>query len=208
MDVPEKVAGLNWRDAQKLLKDLLDSEQKMRWEDGVPHIEVRRITSRFIESTLRVSSEQASLIQEGLVNEGWIRANEFTPTRRGMGLVHHVERPKLPRLAAEAIVDDVVNWAERSNTDAGARVRVRSIRLFGSLEREAAEVSDIDLFVEFSTMELGLDVQPEDISREDELLEELAGISEYISPASEMDRLIMDDVPSRQVFPRQTTVRS
>jgi hypothetical protein len=75
--------------------------------------------------------------------------------------------------------------------------------LFGSLNRGAAWVDDMDIFVEVSTMDLGDDLQPEDMEREDELFEEVASISERISPSSEIVRMTMDDVEMRQVFPQE-----
>ncbi len=83
-----------------------------------------------------------------------------------------------------------------------ARVKVKPIHVYGSLERGADEVGDIDLFVEFTTLDLGMDLQPEDEEIEDELLKELTGISDYLSLSSYLDRMMMDDVPKRQIFPR------
>jgi hypothetical protein len=80
-------------------------------------------------------------------------------------------------------------------------VRSRTIDLFGSLQRGAAEVGDINLFVVITTMDLGMDLQPKDQEREDELAEELMFISEYISPSSELDQMCMG-VPSTRIFPR------
>lgn len=119
-----------------------------------------------------------------------------------MALAQHVERPKLARADAEAILERVLQWAEQVNAAAGARVKIRTIELYGSLERGAPEVSDVDLFVDFTTMDLGMDVMPEDSEREDELCEELAAISDYLSPSSVFDSMLMGDVPRKQVFPR------
>lgn len=171
-------------------------------EMPVPSIEVRRITSDFIEAQLGVSSNQAQHIQAELVAEGWIEPGKFTPTRSGMALTHYVDRPKLPRADAEALLNKALEWADRTNAAADARVIVKTIHLYGSLERGADEVGDIDLFVEFTTMELGDDLQPEDMDRESELCEELSAISEYLSPSSGLDREMMSDVSMRQVFPR------
>ena len=118
-----------------------------------------------------------------------------------MALTHHVDRPKLPRAEAEVILGQVLEWADRTNAVADARVKVTAIHLYGSLERGADEVGDIDLFIEFTTMDLGEDMQPEDMERESELCEELSAISEYVSPSSALDRMMMDDVSMRQVFP-------
>jgi len=40
------------------------------------------------------------------------------------------------------------------------------------------------------------------MERQDELCEELSAISERLSPSSEFDRMMMDDVPTLLVFPR------
>ncbi|MET4258251.1 hypothetical protein ABIC09_003193 [Bradyrhizobium sp. S3.12.5] len=69
-------------------------------------------------------------------------------------------------------------------------------------ERGAEEVGDVDLFIEFTTMDLGLDLTPEDQQREWERSEELVAISEYLSPSSFIDWMLMGDVPMRQAFPR------
>jgi predicted nucleotidyltransferase len=118
-----------------------------------------------------------------------------------MGLSQHIDRPKLSRAEAEAILDRVIQWADHTNVEAGARVKVKAIHLYGSLERGADEVGDIDLFVEFTTMDLEMDLQPEDMEREEELCEELTYISDYLSPSSVLERMMMHDVPMRQVFP-------
>jgi hypothetical protein len=95
----------------------------------------------------------------------------------------------------------VLAWADGVNAEPNARVMVKSIDLFGSMQCGAVEVGDIELFVVFTTMDLGMDPQPEDLEREHELTQELVSISEYISPSSELDQ-VCRDVPSSRVFPR------
>jgi predicted nucleotidyltransferase len=90
-------------------------------------------------------------------------------------------------------------WVDQKNAVLDARVKVKTIHLYGSPERGADEVGDIDLFVEFTTLDLGMDLQPEDEEIEDELLKELTGISDYLSFPF---RMMMDDVPKRQIFPQ------
>lgn len=52
-------------------------------------------------------------------------------------------------------------------------------------------------------MDLGENVEPEDIEREDELCRELADISEYISASDEVDRAMLG-TSQRLTFPAET----
>lgn len=202
MDIPEKIAGFERRQICELFKTFTEQESDLAWEAGVPKLTVRQMTISFICDSLGLQHDHANLVQAALIDEGWIDKDKLTPTRSGMALAQHVDRPKISQAEAEAILNRVLKWAERTNATSDARVKVKTIFLFGSLNRGAAWVDDIDIFVEFTTMDLGDDLQPEDMEREDELCEELASISERISQSSEIDRMIMDDVEMRQVFPQ------
>jgi len=202
MELPKSIAGLDARLVRLMFRNFVQRDSEYIWKDGVPSIVVRKITPDLIEAELNVSANEAVEIHAKLITEGWIEPGKFTPSRKGMGLAQHIDRPKLPRTEAEAILGQVLAWADRTNADQHARVTVKSIHLFGSLERGALQVSDIDLFIEFTTMDLGLDLEPEDQEREDELCEELAAISEYLSPSSYLERMMMDDVSVRKIFPR------
>lgn len=202
MDLPEKIAGLDARRVREMFNNFLEREMEVEWKDGMPLPVVRRMTPDMIEAELHVAPVEAQRIQAELVVEDWIEPEKFTPTRKGMALAQHIDRPKLQRAEAEALLDKVLEWAERTNAVADARVKVKAIHLYGSLERGADEVGDIDRFVEFTTLDLDMDLEPEDMEREGELCEELTGISDYLSPSTGLDRLMMEDVPMRQVFPR------
>jgi predicted nucleotidyltransferase len=202
MDIPERTAGLDARRVCGMFKSFVELKNELELKDGVPVPVFRRMTPGVIMAGLHVSRSEADRIQAALVAGGWIEPDKFTPTRQGMGLAQHIDRPKLRRAEAEAILGKVIEWADHTNAEDGARVKVKTIHLYGSLERVADEVGDIDLFVEFTTMDLEMDLQPEDMEREAELSEELTGISEYVRPSSGLDRMMMDDVPMRLVFPR------
>jgi hypothetical protein len=201
MDLPGAIAGLDARRVRDVFKNLLAQERDIRFENGIPVSPARRISTEFIEAELKVSATEAVRIQQALIEEGWILPIRFIPTRQGMGLAQHVDRPKLNRAAAEAILEQVLDWADRVNAQDGARVKVRNIHLYGSLMGDASEVGDIDLFIDFTTMDLD-DLQPEDMESEDELCDQLNEISDYISPSCDLTRLMMNDVPTRKVFPR------
>jgi predicted nucleotidyltransferase len=188
-----------------MFKTLMEGETKFVWKDGVPNVVPRKVTLDLIKASLSVTDGDAQRIHTALVAEEWIEPGKFVPTRRGMALAQHIDRPHISRAAAEEILDRVLHWADSINADEDARVKLRAIYLFGSLERGEPEVGDIDLFVEFMTLDLGDNVEPKDMDRERELFEELTSISDYISPSSELDRKIMSDVPCRQVFPRPSS---
>jgi predicted nucleotidyltransferase len=202
MDLPEKIADLDARKVREMFKTFLEREIEVEWKDGLPVRNVRRMTPSLIEAELGVPPAEAELIQAKLISERYVEPEKFTPTRLGMALAQHSDRAKISRADAEAILTQVLGWADRTNAVPDARVKVKTIHLYGSLERGAAEVSDIDLFIEFTTMDLELDLTPEDQQREEELAQELVTISEYLSPSSFIDRMLMEDVPMRQVFPR------
>jgi len=202
MELPEKIAGLDARQMREMFKNFAALESEMDWNNGAPIVKTQQMTPDFIAEQLEVALGEAQRVQAALVAEDWIEPRKFTPTRKGMGLSQHVDRPKLARAEAEALLDKVLDWADRTNSAAGARVKVKTIHLYGSLVQGADEVGDVDLFVEFTTMDLGEDLQCEDMEREDELSEELTSISDYLSPSSWVDREMMHDVPMRLVFPR------
>lgn len=142
------------------------------------------MTPDFIPKQLKIAFGEAQRVQAALVAEGWIKPAKFTPTRKGMGLSQHVDRPKLARAEVEALLDKVLDWADRTNAAAGAKVKVKTTHLYGSLVQGADEVGDVDLFVDVTTMDLGEDLQCEDMERENELGEEPTSISDYVSPSS------------------------
>lgn len=201
MEIPEKVAGVETARMIELFQSFLALDPGFQFDNGELSYNPKRVSVEFVANTLSISLEEASKIQAELVTEGWIDAAKLIPTRKGMGLSQHVDRPKLSRDQADAILAEVVAWAHRVNADPEARVTVRTMHLYGSLQRREEQVGDIDLFIEFTTLDLGDDMQPEDMEREEELSEELAAISEYLSPASQFDRGLMSDVPTTLVFP-------
>jgi predicted nucleotidyltransferase len=202
MDLPEKIAGFDPRRVREMFRKFLEPNTEVEFRNGVFFQTVRRMTPDIIAAELQAPLAEAQRMQAALVTEGWLIPTQFTPTRKGMALAQHKDRPKISRVKAWEILDHVLDWADQKCSDPDARVRVKSIHLYGSLERNADEVGDIDLFVEFTTLDLGMDLQPEDQETEDELAKELGGISNYLSPSTCLDRMMMEDVPQRQIFPR------
>lgn len=201
MDIPDKIAGQDARKVRELFKTFTEQKSELDWKEGAPVLGVRQMTADAISQGLGLPQVEADRVQAALIAEGWIEQDRLVPTRKGMGLAQHIDRPKISRADAEVILGKVLQWARSTNAKADARVKVKAIHLYGSLERGADHVDDIDLFVEFTTMDLDMDFQPEDMEREDELCEELSAISDRLSPSSVFDRMSMDDVPMRQVFP-------
>ncbi|MBW9076061.1 hypothetical protein [Agrobacterium deltaense] len=202
MDLPEKVADFDSQRIVGLFKSFLDREVEFQFVDGLLVRPDRKMSAQIIIDFLHITRPEAELVLKGLIVEGYLDPEKLVPTRRGMALSQISDRPKISRAEAEEILESVLVWADHVNADADARVKLKSIHLFGSLERGQPMVGDIDLFVEFTTLDLANDLQPEDQDREDELSDELVEISEYLSPSDALQREMMSDVPMRRIFPR------
>ncbi len=186
---------------RELFKSFAELKSELRRNESVLSLAVRRMTPEYVAEFLDLPNAEASRIQSELIAEGWIHEEKLTPTRKGMGLAQHIDREKISRAEAEALVERVISWAVATNAKISARVKIKEIHLYGSLQRAAAWVDDVDLFVEFTTMDLGMDLQPEDMELEHRLCEELCAISDRLSPSTVFDRMSMHDVPTRKVFP-------
>ncbi|MVA22149.1 hypothetical protein GOZ94_24765 [Agrobacterium vitis] len=202
MDLPEKVADFDPQRIVGLFKSFLDREIEFQFGDGLPVCPGRKMSAQIIIDFLNITRPEAELVLKGLITEGYLDPEKLVPTRRGMALSQISDRPKISRAEAEEILENVLVWADHVNADADTQVKLKSIHLFGSLERGQPMVGDIDLFVEFTTLDLANDLQPEDQDREDELCDELVELSEYLSPSGDLQREMMSDVPMRQIFPR------
>ncbi|MDR6831010.1 putative nucleotidyltransferase [Bosea robiniae] len=201
MDLPEKVAGVDPLKMRDLFVAFLDSEPGYQKVYGLRVPLPRHMTVEFIGHELAVSQVDAIQIQKRLISEGWLVAEKLSPTSKGMALSQYTDRPKIARAEAKKILASVLAWAADTNKVANARVKVKAIDLFGSVQRGEPFVGDVDIFVEFTTMDLGADLEPRDMAREAELLQQLSQISEYVSPSSAFDRELMSNVPRERVFP-------
>lgn len=202
MKLPDTIAGMDARSVRDLLAALMARDTDYEWVDGLPKLIPRRVTIKLIGDSLGLSNAEAARVQRDLVAEGWID-HRHAPTTRGMALAQHHDRPPLPRAEAEAVISEVIAWAERVNAESDGRVALKTIHLFGSMLGDAPEVGDVDLFVAFTTMDHRENVEPEDIEREDELCRELADISEYVSASDEVDRAMLG-ASQRLIFPAAT----
>src|SRR4051812_48420877 len=115
MKFPEKIAWIDISKFCDLFKAFIEHESVPRWENGLPVIEERKITAELIEASLGVSVSEAKSIHKTLVVEEWILADRLVPSRKAMALAQHVDRPPLPREIALAILDRVLDWADRVN---------------------------------------------------------------------------------------------
>jgi predicted nucleotidyltransferase len=199
LKLPDTIADRDPRAIRQMFQDWMAKEMAFDWNGGNPIMEARSVAIDLIAQSLRLSDNEAQAVQSKLVEEGWIEPLTFVPSMRGMALAQHIDRAPISREKAEEILEEVLDWTRRVNGQHDARIKIRKIDLFGSLEQGASEVGDIDLFVDFTTMDLGDDLQPKDFDQQAELGRQLVSISEYISPSSELDRLMMD-VPTRRIF--------
>ncbi len=204
MILPDKVAGLDPRIVRDMFKAFADAETKYEFNDGLPKVIPRRMTADHILKSLQLSQTDAERVHSILIADGWIEKDRLCPTHKGMALAQHVDRPRISGADANDLVCRVLDWADGVNADVNARVKVKTIDLYGSVARGEQEVGDVDIIVKFTTFDLGDDLQPDDSVREDELIVELSSISEYISPASEIDQMCMPNADYRTIFPRPT----
>lgn len=114
MELPEKISGLDARQVREMFKNFLAQDTEMEWNDRGPVLKVRRVTPDFIAEQLEIAPGEAQRIQAALVAEEWIEPEKLTPTKKGMALAQHVDRPKLPRAEAEALLAQVLDWADRT----------------------------------------------------------------------------------------------
>jgi hypothetical protein len=196
------IAGEDPLVIRDLIKGFCNDQPELTMENDRLVWSVRKLDVDYISTSLSIDRASAAVIQKELIEGDWISEIKLTPTRRGMALAQHIDRPNIARDDALAILEEAVSWAERTNAESDGRVIVKSMYLYGSLQRGEASVGDVDLFVSFTTMDIENGPLPEDMDQEDHLCAELAEISEYLSPASELEHLRMSDVPTRQVFPR------
>lgn len=197
MELPPKVAGRDPREMRDLFRAFVDEAREAEWSPTSPP---RVMDASYASLKLGLELPAAEKLVAALVDEGWLK-DRLVPSTRGMALANHNDRDRLPRAQADKIVRDLLDWADSLNATA-PRVGVMSIEIYGSYESALPDVGDIDVIVIFTTHDLiqSGDIEPEDEEREDELLEEIAAISEYISPAGLLDRLNMPHAKFRLIY--------
>ncbi|MDA9495499.1 hypothetical protein [Bradyrhizobium sp. CCBAU 11361] len=85
MDLPEKIAELDAREAREMLKNFLEREIEVEWKDSLPVRNIRRMTSSVIEAELGLPPADAERIQAKLIAEGYLEPEKFTPTPKRQG---------------------------------------------------------------------------------------------------------------------------
>jgi predicted nucleotidyltransferase len=196
--LPESIAGLDPRLIRDMFATFVDAPTQYDSTGGFPRVVPRKMTADWIAAELDVGNDEGARVHMALIEGGWLDGTKGYPTHRGMALAQHIDRPRISREEAEKILERVVDWATAVNSDTTARVRVKLIELYGSLARGETEVGDIDLIVIY-TPDVQ-EIEPDDYDRQDELTEQLVAISEYISPASELDKIAMPDADYQAIF--------
>lgn len=202
MILPPKIATLDPRRVRDMFKAFNEADTEYDLSGAAPKFVLRRMTRTYVRDELNLSDAKADEVHRSLIEEGWIDAERLCPAHQGMGLANHLDLPRISREEGLELVERVLDWVDRANADENSRVRIKSIELYGSLERGSADIGDVDIVVAFNTMDLDDGPLPEDMDREDELAAELTAISPYISPATELDKLGMPHANYRQIYPR------
>jgi hypothetical protein len=167
------------RDALRVF-DALPTQ--MDFSGDYPRVVPKRFTVAFLSETLDIATAQASVLLRCLISSGYINSG-LIPTPRGMAIAHAVNRPRLPRKKALAILARFIAAVKAVNANPKARNFVQRVKLFGSLATSSPTVGDIDIQI---IMPLPRDVCPEDLTERDRLVGQLR-ISRYLSFHDEMD---------------------
>jgi predicted nucleotidyltransferase len=163
----------------------------------IPTLVSKKLTDSFIRRYMKLTAKEARRVLECLVSSGYVDPDKRTPTSRGMALVNAKARAPLPFERAKAILSRFLDAVVAANRRTRARVFVESVSVFGSYERSAEKVGDIDLLVIVTIPE---DVQPEDIAERDRLIARLQ-ISRYLSLHDQFDP-VATSAKSRRVYER------
>ena len=102
------------------------------------------------------------------------------------------------------MLHEAVAWAKGVEQRNDLTVKVDRLDVYGSYWGEGSDVGDLDIIVVFNILRLAEEnlLQPEHMDEQDALLEELTTISQYISPADELDKLNMPSADFRTVYYR------
>jgi predicted nucleotidyltransferase len=200
MRLPSDVAGRDAREMRDLFRKFIDGGQGGSGGNGVQSAAARRFDTAWVCAQLNMTEEVARSLVESLVEEGYLK-ERLVPAVKGMALAAHIDRDPITRAEADRIIDDLIAWATKLEAT-GQRIRVKSLEIFGSYLTNADTLGDIDVVVIFTTHDLMLsgDLQFEDLEREEELADEIASLSEYISPARLWDRLTLASEEFRLIF--------
>ena len=159
-----------------------------------PMIIPKRLTVESIMTLLNIDSELAEEVQKKLIEKSYVDKEKLTPTEKGMALINYEDRERIAYEDASSLVQELVSKAKELNKEAelnGGRVFIECIKVFGSYQYKRENVGDIDLLIEFTSH---IDVTPEDMEEEDELVEGLH-FSEYFSFHNELGTYTLDIEP-------------
>ena len=202
MNFPDDICGhpqLNIRDA---FKAFLELDTPTTFKNGIPRIKPKRMTPDFLAAQLNIDRAEAGTLITCLKAEGWLEADRPVPTTRAMALAQHIVRPRILRAKADEILTAILDWAETFNNEATGDIRIKELLVFGSYTTDAPTCGDIDLIVVTNYADLTAQdvLQPEHNDEVDDAVKALQAISEYISPADEMDMLTMPDVKFTSIY--------
>ena len=200
MRLPNEVAGRDAREMRDLFKKFIDGGQEDFSGISFLSLAIRRFDAVWVGTQLNVTEEVARSIVESLVKEGYLE-ERLVPTVKGMALAGHIDRDPISRADARRIIAELIEWATKLEAT-GQRIRVKSLEIFGSYLTNADALGAIDVVVIFTTHDLvqSGDLESKDLDREEELVAEIASISEYISPASLWDRLTLTGKEFKLIF--------
>ncbi|WP_135080583.1 hypothetical protein [Terasakiella sp. SH-1] len=194
------VCGYDIIKMRDIFRNFRDIPIEHKYIDGKFELDKKQFDRDFLIAQLSISSNEATHLLDALVKDGWLEVETLTPTTQGMALINFEDRPRLSRKDAQKIMSEILEWAEKTNNVKDARIKIKSIDLFGSYLSSSPDLGDIDLILEFNTLDLP-DLEPEDEDLEEQLVSEVMNISEYISLHSAYEKLSLVDATFEKIFP-------
>lgn len=113
---------------REMFKNFTAQGTEVECNDGATVVNVYRMTPDFIAEQLEVASDEAQAYRRRWLAKKWIEPERSSPRREDRALSQHFYRQKLPR-GGGSPSRQVLDWADRTNAAADARVKVKTIRM-------------------------------------------------------------------------------
>ena len=176
-------SGFEIAEVQQLLRQFDAAQSIYEVVDGELIYTPKRLNSAFICGHLDCDEQRAGQLASELILGQFLDPVRLIPSTRGMALAYEKNLPRIPRVEAEGIVEDLLRAAVDANSRPGARVFVDSLDVFGSFVTGGSDLGDVDVL---AVVVIPEDCVPEDIA-ERNYVHALLQVSDYVSITGEFD---------------------
>jgi predicted nucleotidyltransferase len=182
-----------------MLREYRSIEPFYAFEGEKPKLTRCPLDSKFIEDELGITAAEAAELLSGLIAEGYIDGTKRIPTPHGMALINAEDRERIPRNEADRILTAFLAAVRAANLRDNARVFIEEAHVFGSYDRGAADLGDVDILLKVVLPE---DCTPEVMDEHDDVVASVR-VSEYLSFHDEFD-LVAAQAPKRLIYDRRS----